>query len=486
MRTKLVGLSFLVLGGLYFWSQHQIPPVTIEDPIFDFEKQELKEVVIHQPTQDIHLIEKDGEWTLLEAKNEASTTMVNRSKHQLHNLKARSIVDTEPNDLDTYGLGENTIQVDLKLRDGRALSLKVGDPNPTGVSYYMMPLHGPHQNTVVTVAKASVDFFASELGDFRAEHFVQFDLDGIDRIEIELSPRFSAEIAAVDSKKGFTTAPLKWTAIRSVQEEFIQWTGGFESEPLTLISKDFIRRLLGRMLALKAIDYKGVIELSDEEAGLNTPLARIALRGNNTKFSMIVGDSPTEGQRFVQVGGLTERVLTRSGFLDEFKFDSNQMKNRLALDFLESSSGLKRMTVSQEQQTIIETAKDGWRVNDRSITEKDLQLLLGHSSKLRIVEWVSDSKDFTQEAEEWSGHYILIEHTFGTVRMDFGSVIERNVALSETDPPQVVRYRRLKLNQDFVDEADDAVVLIEESWLVGLEERLSTVQSQTLKTDGAK
>ena len=485
MRTKLVGLSFVVLGGLYFWSQHQTPPVTIDDPIFDFEKQELKEVVIHQPTQDIHLIEKDGEWILQEAKNEASTTMVNRSKHQLHNLKARSIVDKDPNDLETYGLGKNTIQVDLKLRDGRALSLKVGDPNPTGVSYYMMPLHGPHQNSVVTVAKASVDFFASELGDFRAEHFVQFDLDGIDRIEIELSPRFSTEITDVDSKTDFI-APLKWTAVRSVQEEFIQWKGGFESSPLTLISKDFIRRLLGRMLALKAIDYQGVIELSDEDAGLNNPLATIDLRGNNTKFSMIVGDSPTEGQRFVQVDGLTERVLTRSGFLDEFKFDSNQMKNRLVLDFLETVSGLKRMTVLQQQQTIIEATNEDWSVNERSIIEKDLQLLLSHCSKLRIVEWVSDSTDFILESEEWSGHYIVIEHTIGTVRIDFGSVIERNVALSETDPPQVVRYRRLKLNQDFVGEVDDAVVLIEESWLTGFEEHLSSLQSQTLNTDGVK
>ena len=494
MRTKLVGLSFVVLGGLYFWSQHQTPPVSIDDPIFQFEKQELTEVVIHQPTQDIHLVEKDGEWRLLEAENEASTTMVNRSKHQLHNLTARSIVDAQPTDLEVYGLGMDAIQVDLKLRDGRALSLKVGDPNPTGVSYYMMPLNGPHQNTVVTVAKASVDFFASELGDFRAEHFVQFDLDGIDQIEIELSPDFLTEVLGIDSGTNPSSEPSmdpsteygKWIAKRSTQEEFVQWEGGFVSQSSTLISKEFIRRLLGRMLALKAVAYKGVLELSDDDAGLKEPIARIELKGNNTAFSMMVGNTVDDGQRIVQIGDMTERVITRSGFLDEFKFDPNQMRNRLPLEFLGAMTGLQKMTVLHKELQIIQPVGDGWTLNEHSIAEKELNRVLEHCATFRIVEWVSDSKDLSDGIDASFAQHLLIDHTFGTVRLDLGTIIERNVALSDTDLPQVVQYRRIKIHQDLIDESEDVVVLIEENWWTGLIERFSVLQSQTINMDGAQ
>ena len=57
----------------------------------------------------------------------------------------------------------------------------------------MMPLSGPHKGSVLTVAKASVDFFASEFGDFRAEHFVQFDLQSVEQVEIRLSTSFVEE-----------------------------------------------------------------------------------------------------------------------------------------------------------------------------------------------------------------------------------------------------------------------------------------------------
>ena len=80
-------------------------------------------------------------------------------KHQLHRLKARSIVERNPVELDNYGLGKDAIQVDLSIRGGQNESLLIGGANPTGVSYYMMPLSGPHKGSVLTVAKASVDFF---------------------------------------------------------------------------------------------------------------------------------------------------------------------------------------------------------------------------------------------------------------------------------------------------------------------------------------
>ena len=107
----------------------------IRGSIFDFEKQSLEEVVIHQPGQEVRMVEKNGMWILVQANNEASTTMVNQVKHQLHRLKkARSIVERNPVELDNYGLGKDAIQVDLSIRGDQNESLLIGGANPTGVS----------------------------------------------------------------------------------------------------------------------------------------------------------------------------------------------------------------------------------------------------------------------------------------------------------------------------------------------------------------
>ena len=66
-------------------------------------------------------------------------------------------MERNPVELDNYGLGKDAIQVDLSIQGDQNESLLIGGANPTG-EYYMMPLSGPHKGSVLTVAKASVDF----------------------------------------------------------------------------------------------------------------------------------------------------------------------------------------------------------------------------------------------------------------------------------------------------------------------------------------
>ena len=100
MRGNIVAVLCILLGGVYWWTQAKPEPPGLDVLIFDFEKQSLEEVVIHQPGQEVRMVENNGTWTLVQADNAASTTMVNRSKHQLHQLKARSIVERNPVDLE--------------------------------------------------------------------------------------------------------------------------------------------------------------------------------------------------------------------------------------------------------------------------------------------------------------------------------------------------------------------------------------------------
>ena len=87
------------------------------------------------------IIEKDGKWWIEGTDWQAGLTMVNRIRHQLHNLEARAKVTREKDDLDLYGLGKG-IRVELMLNSGKKIEFLAGDPNPTGVSYYIRPLPG--------------------------------------------------------------------------------------------------------------------------------------------------------------------------------------------------------------------------------------------------------------------------------------------------------------------------------------------------------
>ena len=455
MRSHIVGVLCLILGGVYWWTQAQSEPPGLDVLIFDFEKQSLEEVVIHQPGQEVRMIENNGTWNLVQAGNEASTTMVNRSKHQLHQLKARSIVERNPVDLENYGLGNNAIQVDLSLRGGQKESLLVGSANPTGVSYYMMPLSGPHKGSVLTVAKASVDFFGSELSEFRAEHFVQFDLKSVDSIEIVLSESFVKEREiGIDERT--------WVAKRNVVDDFQFWNGGFTDQPVERISSEFMRRLLGRYLALKSKGYKGVVEISDTQAGLDRPIVSAVLTGAGVNIEVQIGASVSDGLRYFSVNGLTERVIARDGLLEDYNFSLSQVRNPRLLDFIENTGGLSRVIAKSKDAEYVLLHDTRWTWNDVEVSESTIQPLLEQASEFRVIEWRDEDADwtFTPDSEKVGVNTLQIEHELGLVSLEFGDKLERNMAISPTDPPQVVQYRQARL-QIATQQMD---ILMEEHW----------------------
>lgn len=472
MRSRVIGALFILLGGLYWWTQNQAEPPSLDVLIFDFEKQSLKEVVIHQPGQEVRMVEDNGVWTLVQADNEASTTMVNRSKHQLHRLQARSIVERNPVDLDNYGLGSEAIQVDLSLRGGQTESLLVGSANPTGVSYYMMPLSGPHKGSVLTVAKASVDFFGSELSEFRAEHFVQFDLKSVDSIKIVLSESFVRD-------RGIGLDERTWVAQRGVLGEFHFWKGGFTDRSSERVSSEFMRRLLGRYLALKSKGYKGMVELSDVQAGLDTPIVSTMMSGSGVDLALQIGNSVSDGLRYFSVNGLTERVMARDGLLEDYDFSDSKVRNPLLLDCLLYVDGLTHLTVTINHEESSLGNDKPWTWNDVEVSASTVNALLQHAAELRVIEWKEESSEwgFVPHADPTLLSTLAVQHDVQSIALQFGDTLERNMAMTPTDPPQIVQYRQTRVQYS----GQQVDVLIEEHWFTELMTRYSQLSESSQK-----
>ncbi|RME27664.1 MAG: DUF4340 domain-containing protein [Deltaproteobacteria bacterium] len=331
-RGSLVAALLLLVVGVAFWLLR--PPVEDRTPdegvrIFDFEKHELVKVHVERPgAEPITLEERDGRWIIAGTDFVAGRSMVNRVKHQLHDLTSRATVVEDPENPELYGLGANAIKVELTLRDGRTLAFEAGDPNPSSVSYYIRPIPG---DTVYTVKKSAVDYYSLTLDEFRERRFAGFDSKDVTRMDATI------DLPATDERP----------AVR--RHLVVERTGDHEwqmLEPVQMAANDDrMRRLLGRVNALKARDF---IEVDDAELqarlpewGLDHPRLDITLSfASREPLRLRVGaDAPSDNKyeqlAYVLVEGDDTIYIARRGLLDDFGADLEELRNRRVVQMRE-------------------------------------------------------------------------------------------------------------------------------------------------------
>lgn len=273
-----------------------------EKPLFPFEKANLVKVEVHRPDGVITLVERaDGWW--LEGENlRASKSMVNRVKHQLHDLTARATVVDDPDAPALYGLGESAVHVKLTFRDGSTTEFDAGDPNPSGVSFY---IRRTGDDTIYTVKKSAVDYYSLSLSEFRERRFASFDSKDVDALE--------AQLPEGRRLKFQRTGERSWDML----------------EPRAFAADDGeVRALLGRVSALKAIRF-----VTDDPSanlatyGLDQPRARITLRFSAREpLTLLLGarTGETDGDyplAYAKLEGEPTIYAVRDGLLEDYTAD---------------------------------------------------------------------------------------------------------------------------------------------------------------------
>jgi hypothetical protein len=316
--VALVALAlvvFLVKPDLLSGDEDAGPP-----RIFEFEKHEVVKVEVVKPGEDsVVLVEKDGQWTIEGTGFEAGRSMVNRVKHQLHDLTARATVVDSPDAPELYGLGDNAIKVSITLRDGETLGFLAGDPNPSSVSYYIQPFGA---DMVYTVKKSAVDYYSLTLDEFRERRFATFDSKDVNRFSAVLSIDGAPD--ALDVER---TGDREWQL----------------HEPLEMSANDDrVRRLIGRVNALKARDFVEIAANERDarlaEFGLDAPRADITLSfGARAPLRVRVGkDAPSENRfdelAYMLLDDEATVYVARRGVLDEFVQDPAELRNRRVVE----------------------------------------------------------------------------------------------------------------------------------------------------------
>jgi hypothetical protein len=157
----------------------------------------------------IHIInQKDDGYTILgnrsiEEINERTTARIPYNEQALlsaakavSTLSVRSLVESNAQDLDKYGLSENRFiaKIETEYSDGNFIAFLIGDPAPDGESHYFRmkdehPEYENHEYRVYTVATHTINILFSERHDFiERQAFPNYDANAsttIDRITIE-------------------------------------------------------------------------------------------------------------------------------------------------------------------------------------------------------------------------------------------------------------------------------------------------------------
>ncbi len=305
----VAGAALLVRPALL---QPKKPEKAEETRLFNFEKQELTRVEVIRPDGDVLvLVEQDGRWIIEGTGFVAGRSMVNRIKHQIHDLTARADVVEAPEAPELYGLGKNAIHVKLTMRDGRLVEFLAGDPNPSGVSYYIQPLPGEQ---IYTVKKAALDYYSLDLEEFREHRFASFD---------------SKDAIRVSAKMDMPGAPRDLVLEKTAED----WWEMRQPEAMTA-NLDRVKRLMGRVSALKAQDFIEIEQADMARYGLDKPRADITVEfASREPMRVLVGaDAPSpnkyEELAYVMIAGDSTVYVARRGLLEEFGQDPQELRNR--------------------------------------------------------------------------------------------------------------------------------------------------------------
>jgi hypothetical protein len=182
---------FLVLAGIFYWSEHRKPAdesvkASADTPpaILKLNEATITRLDIRKKNEPaIQLAKADsGTWRITQPRLlGADPSTVSGVLSSLASLTSERLVDDKASDLKRYGLDQPSIEVDIAEADNKTQKLLIGDETPTGSASYAMLAGDPRVFTLANYNKTSV---AKSLNDLRDKRLLTLSADKISRIEL--------------------------------------------------------------------------------------------------------------------------------------------------------------------------------------------------------------------------------------------------------------------------------------------------------------
>jgi hypothetical protein len=311
-RTALIYLSILVVlaGYFYYFEVVRRKALTEEKEaslrLFQVEKSKITSLQLDRGKGKPITLEKKGQWQVIDPiDSPADEFAVNSLLTILESLKMERQVETEPRDLETYGLNKPRLKLSF-LADGIRHTLRIGNKAVVANQYYASE---DRHNRVVLIAASQEQGLNKSLFDLRSKDFFSLHSEDIDRIEIDRAERTIA-LSKVTKDK--------WQAPAS---------------PDVSIKNSKVESLVSRLIWLRAKKFLDHEKNQSPLLGLDPPRIRITLATREKSQTLLLGNAKKGEGIYARGGELSSVALVEEKLLEQLPTHLSNLEDRTLLAF---------------------------------------------------------------------------------------------------------------------------------------------------------
>ena len=191
-RGLYVAIAVLIiLGGLWYWSQHRKPTqeasrASTDTPpaMLKLDENSINRIQLAKKDSVPVVLEKNssGQWQITAPKPlGADQSAVTGIVGTLASLNSERLIEEKASNPSEYGLASPALQVDISERDGKSQKLLIGDDTPAGGAAYAMLEGNPRVFTVASYAKTNLD---KSVNDLRDKRLITLAADKVSRVQL--------------------------------------------------------------------------------------------------------------------------------------------------------------------------------------------------------------------------------------------------------------------------------------------------------------
>jgi Domain of unknown function (DUF4340) len=187
----IAALVLFILSGVLYWSGHHKPAdgtakisADAPPPILKLDEKSITQLALKKKDADPVLLTKSssGDWQITQPKPfRADQSVVTSIASTLASLNSERVIEDNASDLQTFGLDQPALEVDLTEKDNKTQKLLLGGDTPAGGAVYAMLAGDPRLFTVASYTRTSLD---KTLNDLRDKRLLPVNVDKISRIDV--------------------------------------------------------------------------------------------------------------------------------------------------------------------------------------------------------------------------------------------------------------------------------------------------------------
>ena len=187
----IAALVLFILSGVLYWSGHHKPAedsakisADTPPPILKLDEKSITQLALKKKDAEAVVLTKSnsGDWQITQPKPfRADQSVVSGLASALSALNSERAVEDKASDLQTFGLDQPALEVDLTEKDNKTQKLMLGGDTPSGGAVYAMLAGDPRLFTVASYTKTSLD---KTLNDLRDKRLLPVNADKVSHIEL--------------------------------------------------------------------------------------------------------------------------------------------------------------------------------------------------------------------------------------------------------------------------------------------------------------